>query len=94
MSEAPREHVQEQFEMEEGHTPVLDELYGISAKALASPQLQGHDIIHTHAKKLEELGHTDAVFCELLFGKETFWSIPRVNGNVYVFVKRDIARLA
>tara|TARA_R110002020_G_scaffold3771_1_gene16711 strand:- start:10929 stop:11213 length:285 start_codon:yes stop_codon:yes gene_type:complete len=94
MSEAPREHVQEQFEMDEGHTPVLDELYGISAKALASPHLQGHDIIHTHAKKLEELGHTDAVFCELLFGKETFWSIPRVNGNVYVFVKRDIARLA
>lgn len=92
--EAPREHVQEQFEIEEGHTPVQDELYGMSAKVLASPQLQGHDTIHTHAKKLEELGHLDAVFCELLFNTETFWSIPRVNGNVYVFVKRGIARLA
>lgn len=92
--EAPRVHLQEQFELEEGHTPVQEELYGISAKALASPHLQGHDIIHTHAKILEGLGHTDAVFCELLFNTETFWSIPRVNGNVYVFVKRGIARLA
>tara|TARA_R100000781_G_scaffold101362_2_gene64857 strand:- start:3003 stop:3287 length:285 start_codon:yes stop_codon:yes gene_type:complete len=94
MSESPRAHLQEQFESEEGHTPVHDVLYGMAAKVLAAPQLQGHDIIHDHAKKLVELEHSDAIFCELLFDTETFWSIPRVNGNIYIFFKKGIARLA
>lgn len=92
--EAPREHLQEQYELEEGHTPVHDALYGMTAKVLMLPQCQGHEVIHNHAKVIGNLNHTDAVFLELLFGAETFWSIPRVGGNIYVFIRDGIARLA
>ena len=91
--EAPREHILESFETEEGHTPVEEFLYGLSSKVLSSPELVGQDVIHKHAKKLVLMDYSDAIFLELLFGEETFWSIPRSGGNVLSWFKGDIARL-
>ena len=87
--EAPREHMQAPFEMNEGHTPVHDSLYGITAMGLAGELYKPAGIIHTHAKSICERGHFDAVFLEMLFETETFWAIPRTGGNVYVIVKRE-----
>ena len=87
MSEAPMEHVHEPFEMAEGHTPVHDSFYGTSVAGLMGDEYKSAGIMHTHAKKIAERGYLDAIFLELIFDTDTFWAIPRNNGNVYIVVK-------